>query len=174
MLLRSRQPRVGLPGFCFPPTHPVPVGKGLHGAPVGGFLFNYQLPPTSWGRPTALKTALLYATSFCSPEARPGKWLSRLLYTGLRTVQAGASEERVQAREVVEPATSVVCSQLTPVSGSGLPLPQVGAVRSPSSKVSATHCKRGRERSVAGRSVTAHPTARAATRAAAHTVHHCG
>ena len=149
------------------------IGKGLHGAPVGGFLFKYQLPPTSWGRPAALKTALLYATSFCSPEARPGKWLSRLLYTGLRAVQSGALGERVQAREVWSLQRQLLLPA-DPCFGSGLPLPQVGAARSPSSKVSATHCKRGRERSVAGRSVTAHPTARAATRAAAHTVHHCG
>ena len=148
-------------------------GKGLHGAPVGGFLFKYQLPPTSWGRPAALKTALLYATSFCSPEARPGKWLSRLLYTGLRAVQSGALGERVQAREVWSLQRQLLLPA-DPCFGSGLPLPQVGAARSPSSKVSATHCKRGRERSVAGRSVTAHPTARAATRAAAQTVHHCG
>ena len=79
------------------------IGKGLHGAPVGGFLFKYQLPPTSWGRPAALKTALLYATSFCSPEARPGKWLPRLLYTGLWAVQSGASGERVQAGKVWSP-----------------------------------------------------------------------
>ena len=86
------------------------IGKGLHGAPVGGFLFKYQLPPTSWGRPAALKTALLYATSFCSPEARPGKWLSRLLYTGLRVVQSGALGEQVQAREV----WSLRCQPLLP------------------------------------------------------------
>ena len=149
------------------------IGKGLHGAPVGGFLFKYQLPPTSWGRPAALKTALLYATSFCSPEARPGKWLSRLLYTGLRAVQSGALGERVQAREVWSLRRQLLLPA-DPCFGSGLPLLQVGAARSPSSKVSATHCKRARERSVAGRSVTAHPTARAATRAAAQTVHHCG
>ena len=52
------------------------IGKGLHGAPVGGFLFKYQLPPTSWGRPASLKTTLLNATRFCSAEARPGKCLS--------------------------------------------------------------------------------------------------
>ena len=66
---------------------------------------------------TQAKTALLNATSFCSPEARPGKWLSCLLYTGLWTVQSGTSEERVQGRESVEPSMYVVCSLLLLVFG---------------------------------------------------------
>ena len=70
------QPSDGLLSFCFPTHPPSVVGKGLHGAPVGGFLFKYQLPPTSWGRPASLKTTLLNATRFCSAEARPGKCLS--------------------------------------------------------------------------------------------------